>query len=78
MASPKYLAVTEALKAMSKAYTVASQEVMKGLTDMVKEDHDGTLTVDDDSLSDMLNNAFYRLSEAVFKSLEASEVKRIG
>lgn len=77
MNSPKYLAVTAALKALSQAYITASQTVANELRDMLKEEGDH-LIVDDDSLADMLSNAFYGLSAAVYKSLEDNEVKRIG
>jgi len=77
MNSSKYLAVTAALKALSQAYNTASQTVANELRDMIKEDGDN-LIIDDDSLADMLSNAFYGLSAAVYKSLKDSEVKRIG
>jgi len=77
MSSSKYLAVTAALKALSQAYNTASQTVANELRDMIKEDGDN-LIIDDDSLADMLSNAFYGLSAAVYKSLKDSEVKRIG
>jgi hypothetical protein len=77
MSSPKYQAVTAALKAMSQAYATAAQTVANELRDMLKEEGE-QVSIDDDSLADMLSNVFYGLSAAVYKSLEDSDVKRIG